>query len=55
MKRSKDRKDEPRPEAGNALVNDAAKRLATIVAAAERAAEQVIDDAEKQARRPLAE
>jgi len=51
----KDRQDQPRPVGGNELVNDAAERLATIVAAAERAAEQVIDDAETQARRTLAD
>jgi hypothetical protein len=54
VKRSKDRKDPPQA-AGNALVDDAAKRLATIVAAAERAAEQVIDDAEARARQILAD
>lgn len=54
MKRPKDRQPET-PPARSALVDDAAERLATIVAAAERAAEQVIDDAEKQARHLLAE
>ncbi len=53
MKRSKDRKQQPRAH-GEALVDDAAERLATIVAAAERAAEQVIDDAEARAREILA-
>ncbi len=54
MKRSKDRQNEPKPpQVGSALVDDAAQRLATIVAAAERAAEQVIDDAEAKARRIL--
>ncbi|HEX3239225.1 MAG TPA: hypothetical protein VHR18_03705 [Solirubrobacterales bacterium] len=55
MKRPKDRQNETPPPARSALVDDAAERLATIVAAAERAAEQVIDDAEKQARALLAE
>jgi hypothetical protein len=53
VKRPKDRQNET-PPARSALVDDAAERLATIVAAAERAAEQVIDDAEKQARQLLA-
>jgi hypothetical protein len=53
VKRPKDRQNETPPR--SALVDDAAERLATIVAAAERAAEQVIDDAEKQARQLLAE
>jgi hypothetical protein len=51
----KDRQDQSQPAGGNDLVNDAAERLATIVAAAERAAEQVIDDAEAQARQTLAD
>lgn len=54
MKRSKDRHSET-PPARSALVDDAAERLATIVAAAERAAEQVIDDAERRAQQMLAE
>ncbi len=54
MKRPKDRQNE-KPPARSALVDDAAERLATIVAAAERAAEQVIDDAEKQARQMLSD
>jgi hypothetical protein len=55
VKRPKDRQNEQPPQAGNALVDDAAQRLATIVAAAERAAEQVIDDAETKARQILAD
>jgi uncharacterized membrane protein YccC len=54
VKRQKDRQDDT-PSPRNTLVDDAAERLAKIVAAAERAAEQVIDDAEKQARQLLAE
>jgi vacuolar-type H+-ATPase subunit H len=53
--RRKDRQDAPRPQGRSDLVDEAAERLATIVAAAERAAEQVIDDAETQARRTLAD
>lgn len=51
----KNRQDAPRPQGRSELVDEAAERLATIVAAAERAAEQVIDDAEKQAGQILAD
>jgi hypothetical protein len=54
VKRPKNRQNET-PPGRSELVDDAAERLATIVAAAERAAEQVIDDAEKQAQQMLAE
>ena len=56
MRRSKDRKDEPPrpPDEHGQPVDEAAERLATIVEAAQRAAEQVIDDAEGRAREILA-
>lgn len=57
MKRSKDRSEEFRPQARRGeteLAAEASERLATIVNAAERAAEQVIDDAEARAGEILA-
>jgi hypothetical protein len=50
MSKDKKRSAEPRP-----LSSSTAERLAAIVEAAERAASKVIDDAEEQARRQLAE
>lgn len=53
--RRRERQEKSPSQSGNALVDDAAERLATIVAAAERAAEQVIDDAEERARQIIAQ
>jgi hypothetical protein len=49
------RKDRPTPTPSDPLAAGTAERLAAIVEAAERAAESVIDDAEAQARRYLAQ